>query len=87
MSGDWRDDAACLGTDPEVFFPEGAKREAALQAEMAKRICKSCVVVETCLKWALETGQDSGVWGGHTQDERRALKRRSARVRRNYGIV
>jgi hypothetical protein len=48
-SGDWRDDAACFGADPELFFPEGAKRQAALQAEVAKRICKSCVVVETCL--------------------------------------
>jgi WhiB family redox-sensing transcriptional regulator len=87
MSGDWRDDAACLGADPELFFPEGTKRRAALQAEVAKRTYKSGVVVETCLKWALETGQDSGVWGGYSEDERRALKRRSARVRRNYGIV
>jgi WhiB family redox-sensing transcriptional regulator len=30
-------------------------------------------VVEPCLQWALETGQDSGVWGGLSEDERRAL--------------
>jgi WhiB family redox-sensing transcriptional regulator len=29
-----------------------------------------------CLKWALESGQDAGVWGGASEDERRALKRR-----------
>jgi WhiB family redox-sensing transcriptional regulator len=39
-------------------------------------------VTETCLKWALESGQDAGVWGGLSEDERRALKRRTARARR-----
>jgi WhiB family redox-sensing transcriptional regulator len=36
--------------------------------------------VEPCLTWALETGQDAGVWGGTSEDERRALKRRSTRA-------
>ncbi len=30
----------------------------------------------SCLQWALESGQDSGVWGGMSEDERRAIKRR-----------
>ena len=38
-------------------------------------------VVDECLRWALETGQDAGVWGGLSEDERRALKRRNARLR------
>ena len=29
----------------------------------------------------METGQDAGVWGGLSEDERRALKRRKARNR------
>jgi Transcription factor WhiB len=29
-----------------------------------------------CLDYALETGQDAGVWGGLTDDERRLLARR-----------
>ena len=33
------------------------------------------------LAWALESGQDAGVWGGLSEDERRALKRRAARNR------
>jgi WhiB family redox-sensing transcriptional regulator len=37
--------------------------------------------METCLQWALESGQDAGVWGGMSEDERRALKRRTARNR------
>jgi WhiB family redox-sensing transcriptional regulator len=39
-------------------------------------------VIEPCLAWALETGQDAGVWGGLSEDERRAMKRRN-RVRTN----
>jgi WhiB family redox-sensing transcriptional regulator len=34
-----------------------------------------------CLAWALESGQDAGVWGGLSEDERRAMKRRAARNR------
>jgi len=33
------------------------------------------------LAWAFESGQDAGVWGGLSEDERRALKRRAARNR------
>ena len=45
-------------------------------------MCRRCEVIETCLKWALDSGQDAGVWGGLSEDERRALKRRNARARR-----
>ena len=38
-------------------------------------------VKDSCLAWALESGQDAGVWGGLSEDERRALKRRAARNR------
>jgi WhiB family redox-sensing transcriptional regulator len=37
--------------------------------------------MEQCLQWALESGQDAGVWGGTSEDERRAMKRRAARSR------
>jgi WhiB family transcriptional regulator, redox-sensing transcriptional regulator len=79
---DWRHRAACLEEDPELFFPIGNTGPALLQIEEAKAVCRRCEVVETCLRWALETGQDAGVWGGLSEDERRALKRRNARARR-----
>lgn len=79
---DWRDRAACLEEDPELFFPIGNTGPATLQIEEAKTVCARCDVVETCLNWAIESGQDSGVWGGMSEDERRALKRRKARARR-----
>ncbi|PZG15086.1 WhiB family transcriptional regulator [Nonomuraea aridisoli] len=78
---DWRHRAACRDVDPETFFPIGNSGPALMQIEEAKQICRSCSVVDACLKWALESGQDAGVWGGLSEDERRALKRRSARAR------
>ena len=78
---DWRHHAACRADDPELFFPIGNTGPALLQIDEAKRVCQRCAVMEPCLQWALESGQDSGVWGGLSEDERRALKRRSARIR------
>jgi WhiB family redox-sensing transcriptional regulator len=78
----WLDQAGCLEEDPELFFPIGNDAVAVLQTEEAKAVCRRCEVVETCLRWALNTGQDAGVWGGLSEDERRALKRRNARVGR-----
>jgi WhiB family redox-sensing transcriptional regulator len=79
---DWRDKAACLTADPELFFPVGNTGPAVDQIDKAKTVCARCTVTEICLQYALETGQDSGVWGGLSEDERRALKRRAARARR-----
>ncbi|MFC4554203.1 WhiB family transcriptional regulator [Georgenia faecalis] len=79
---DWRHNAACLTEDPELFFPIGNTGPALVQIEEAKAVCHRCPVIDTCLKWALENGQDAGVWGGMSEDERRALKRRTARARR-----
>jgi len=78
---DWRHRAACREEDPELFFPIGNTGPALLQIEEAKAVCRRCPVREECLQWALETGQDAGVWGGLSEDERRALKRRNARAR------
>jgi len=78
----WRDRAACLDENPELFFTIGNTSPAALQIERAKAVCRRCEVVDICLKWAVELGQDAGVFGGLSEDQRRALKRRDARVRR-----
>jgi len=78
---DWRHEAACKDEDPELFFPVGNTGPALAQIEDAKKVCNRCPVKEPCLAWALESGQDAGVWGGLSEDERRALKRRAARNR------
>ena len=81
ISMNWRNRSACFGVNPELFFPDGSTGRALLQIEEAKAVCRQCEVIETCLKWAMESGQDAGVWGGLSEEERRALKRRT-RVRR-----
>ena len=83
----WRDRAACLDEDPELFFPIGNGDSAFRQIEQAKVVCRRCAVAETCLHWAIESRQDAGVWGALSDDERRALKRRNARARRADAVV
>jgi WhiB family redox-sensing transcriptional regulator len=78
---DWRHQSACRYEDPELFFPVGNTGPAITQIEEAKKVCHRCIVKDACLAWALESGQDAGVWGGLSEDERRALKRRAARNR------
>jgi len=77
----WRHLAACRREDPELFFPVGNSGPALVQVENAKRVCGRCPVREECLAWALETGQDAGVWGGMSEDDRRSLRRRASRHR------
>lgn len=83
---DWRSKGACLNEDPELFFPVGNTGPAILQTAEAKAVCKRCDVREKCLEWALDAGQDHGVWGGLSEDERRSLKRRTARAKVQRGI-
>lgn len=78
---DWRHEAVCRDEDPELFFPVGNSGPALAQIAKAKVVCNRCPVTAQCLAWALETGQDAGVWGGMSEDERRALKRRRNRGR------
>jgi WhiB family redox-sensing transcriptional regulator len=78
---DWRHHAACQDEDPELFFPIGNTGPALVQIEEAKAVCRRCPVLDSCLQWALDSGQDAGVWGGLSEDERRDLKRRNTLVR------
>jgi WhiB family transcriptional regulator, redox-sensing transcriptional regulator len=75
-SADWRDEAACRGIDPELFFPVGHAGPALRQIGQAKQLCAGCPVRMPCLEWALDSGQEAGVWGGTSEDERRVLRSR-----------
>jgi WhiB family redox-sensing transcriptional regulator len=70
--------AACVDEDPELFFPIGDTGPALLQIEEAKAVCRRCPLMESCLQGALDRNE-SGVWGGLSEKERRSLKRRAAR--------
>ncbi len=73
----WRDHAACRHEDPDLFFPIGTTGPAQVQSEQAKAVCARCPVREQCLEWALGADQIIGIWGGTTELERRALRRRA----------
>ena len=57
----WRDDAACLDADPDLFFPVGTTGPALLQVDQAKRICRGCPARTPCLAWALDQGIGAGI--------------------------
>lgn len=80
---DWRDSAACRGTDPELHFPVGGTGVALLQIEDAKDVCRRCPSMQACGDWALEHPDwtSAGVWGGMSEDERRRELRRRSRQR------
>ncbi|MGI8575234.1 MAG: WhiB family transcriptional regulator [Egibacteraceae bacterium] len=72
----WQARARCQEVDSECFFapnrtepkPERLAREA-----RAKAVCATCPVREPCLAWALAVREPHGVWGGHSESERRLL--------------
>lgn len=77
----WWQQGACRTEDADLFFPIGKNGPAALQLIRAKQVCAGCAVREECLRWAISLGVDQGVWGGLSEEERRALKRRDVRQR------
>lgn len=78
----WRDEALCRNTDPGLFFPVGTTGIAVDLIAHAKAVCEQCTVSQECLDFALDTHQDSGVWGGLSEEERRVIRRRRAAQRR-----
>ena len=69
---DWRSAAACQDTDPDLFFPVSGSGKSLEQVERAKAICAVCPVRRPCQAFAVRTGQAHGIWGGLTEEERRA---------------
>jgi len=79
---DWRKVAACRHTEPDLFFPVGTTGPAIDQIETAKRVCRTCEAMDPCLEFALATNQESGVWGGTSEEERRKLRKAWLAARR-----
>jgi WhiB family redox-sensing transcriptional regulator len=74
--GHWTAQAACGAgkVSPDTLFVEGAAQRD------ARSVCQSCRVRLECLADALDSRTDFGVWGGMTERERRALRRRRPEV-------
>lgn len=72
---------ACSEVDPELFFPQevelsdGTVTSSYSDLGHAKKICSSCPLAVDCLAYALKHNE-VGIWGGTTEDQRRALRRR-----------
>ena len=78
----WQVKAACRGPESRVFFPPTwpERREEREAREMrAKAICRACAVRVACLEYALQIREPHGIWGGLTENERRATLDRNAR--------
>jgi WhiB family redox-sensing transcriptional regulator len=74
---DWSEGAVCAQVDPDAWFPDkgGSVKE-------AKRVCATCPLTGLdgpCLQYALDNGEESGIWGGLSSDERRKLQRQQRR--------
>ena len=86
VATEWRQLAACRDSEPSLFFPIGSTGPAVEQITDAKAICTQCQVREECLQYALQTNQESGVWGGYAEDERRRVRKRWLAERRRRAV-
>lgn len=57
---------------PELFYPEDISdpMKKRLAIEIAKRACGTCPVKPECFRYAIESGQKYGIWGGTSPSER-----------------
>lgn len=74
-SEEWRELGACRKLETALFFPIGQTGEAEVKIARAKKVCATCPVRLECLEFAITTNQEYGVWGGHDEEERRAIRR------------
>jgi WhiB family redox-sensing transcriptional regulator len=70
----WQLEAACRDLPVDWFFPEQGPDDW-YHLRRAVAVCESCPVIEQCLKYALtfEARSLPGIWGGTSENQRRAL--------------
>jgi Transcription factor WhiB len=67
----WRDYAACLGADPEAWFPESG----GFDRDKAVKICLRCDARIFCLLDALGQKESiPGIWGATGELDRRKMR-------------
>ena len=71
----WMRSGRCAGLDTATFFPSDG-----VGVLQAIEICRTCVVRERCLAYALENGINIGVWGGVSERGRQKLRRSARRL-------
>ncbi|WP_082614469.1 WhiB family transcriptional regulator [Mycobacterium sp. Root265] len=72
---DWRHQARCRDTDPDLFFhPDGEQvRSRRRRLAVAREICGKCPVRWECARFAIDSGADFGIWGGMSETDRARL--------------
>ena len=75
---EWQRLGSCRGMDSAVFFhPDGERNPSrSRRTDRAKQVCRSCPVLQQCRRFALESREPFGVWGGLGESERRAILER-----------
>ncbi len=70
----WQWAAACRSRTVAFYPPvhNETRQERASREHQAKAICGSCPVRQACLDEALRRREPFGIWGGLTEQERRA---------------
>jgi hypothetical protein len=63
----WQVEAACAGSAVDDWFPTSETTPDKLAATLA--VCSACPVRRSCLAFAL-LGQEYGIWGGTTKNQR-----------------
>jgi WhiB family redox-sensing transcriptional regulator len=75
---------ACRELDPvygyDLHYPHSETQGCEAQIARAKQVCAGCPVQAECRQHAL-THPEHGIWGGMTEDERRAVRTKNARRR------
>ncbi|MFF7967064.1 WhiB family transcriptional regulator [Streptomyces sp. NPDC007903] len=57
---------------PLLSLRPGGSRD---RGPLARAICRRCPVIIACRTWALDHGEDDGIWGATTAAQRRAIRR------------
>ncbi len=67
---------ACTQQTAALFFDDGGGRGAKKRQEQAKAICRLCPILQACRAYARADPGLEGIWGGESQDERHAARRK-----------
>lgn len=73
----WQLDAACAEPGPDLWFPGKGQ-----STKPGKVVCERCLVRSECLAFAQAHDIRSGIWGGLTWPQRKALGRENQDVSR-----
>lgn len=87
LNDGWRSRASCRTGVPNVqtpmFFSWDDSPLPLVEQRRAASFCNAfCPVKAQCLEYALNTGEQWGVWGGTTEPEREHLMKKSRTERR-----